>query len=117
MRGAAASSSPAPQAQAKAEAPQSSPGDPSEPDVSAIKNRFSADQLEMIKGMVGGLAARLADDPSDYDGWMRLGRAYVVLENLTGAKDAYTHAAELKPAEAEPKQRLAEVEARLKAAR
>jgi cytochrome c-type biogenesis protein CcmH len=88
------------------------PADPSSPDVSALKGKFSAQNLDMIKGMVGGLAARLKDNPDDYDGWMRLGRAYTVLENMNGAKDAYARAAKLKPQELAPKLQLADLLAR-----
>jgi cytochrome c-type biogenesis protein CcmH len=34
---------------------------------------------EMIRGMVSRLAERLKQDGSDFDGWMRLVRSYVVL--------------------------------------
>jgi cytochrome c-type biogenesis protein CcmH len=34
---------------------------------------------QMIRGMVDNLAARLRDNPTDADGWLRLGRAYNVL--------------------------------------
>jgi cytochrome c-type biogenesis protein CcmH len=87
----------------------STPEDPSTPDVGAIEGRFSPENLQMIQGMVGGLAARLKDNPNDYDGWMMLGRSYTVLNNAAGAKDAYIHAAKLKPTEAMPKMQLAEV--------
>jgi cytochrome c-type biogenesis protein CcmH len=86
--------------------------EPNNPDVSALKGKFSAENLEMIKGMVGGLAARLRDNPNDYDGWMRLGRAYTVLQNTSGAKDAYSHAAKLKPTELAPKLQIADLLAR-----
>jgi cytochrome c-type biogenesis protein CcmH len=86
--------------------------DPGNPDMSALKGKFSAENLEMIKGMVGGLAARLKDTPDDYDGWMRLGRAYTVLQNMSGAKDAYAHAVKLKPAALAPKLQLADLMAR-----
>jgi len=86
--------------------------DPASPDVSALKGNFTPEQQEMIKGMVGGLAARLAadpDNPANYDGWMRLGRAYAVLRNTAGAKDAYAHAIKLKPQELAPKLQLADL--------
>jgi cytochrome c-type biogenesis protein CcmH len=38
-----------------------------------------ADMQGMIRGMVDGLAARLAANPDDPDGWVRLVRAYAVL--------------------------------------
>jgi cytochrome c-type biogenesis protein CcmH len=79
------------------------------PDVSALKGRFSPDQLSMIQGMVSGLAARLQANPGDYDGWMRLGRAYTVLQNAKGARDAYAHAVALRPQELAPKVQLADL--------
>ena len=39
------------------------------------------DQSEMIRGMVERLAARLQQDGSDVDGWIRLVRSYTVLGN------------------------------------
>ena len=97
------------QAPARAPAPQNAAVDPAAPDVGAIKDRFSADNLEMIQGMVGGLQAKLAANPEDYNGWMLLGRSMTVLKNTAGAKEAYTKAVALKPAEAAPKAQLAEL--------
>ena len=102
---------------APAAAPQPSPqapasqtaADPAAPDVGAIKDRFSAENLEMIQGMVGGLQAKLAANPEDYNGWMLLGRSMTVLKNSAGAKEAYTKAVALKPTEAAPKAQLAEL--------
>src|SRR3546814_12040106 len=56
----------------------------------------------MIEGMVRGLAARLEKNPEDFAGWMRLGRAYLVLERPTEARDAFARAADLAPKETEP---------------
>src|SRR3546814_21119289 len=56
----------------------------------------------MIEGMVRGLAARLEKNPEDFAGWMRLGRAYLVLERPTEARDAFARAADLAPTETEP---------------
>jgi cytochrome c-type biogenesis protein CcmH len=58
------------------------------------------EQKTMIAGMVAKLAAKLAADPDDADGWMRLGRAYAVLHESDKAADAYDHAAALKPGDA-----------------
>ena len=44
-------------------------------------------QLEMIRGMVAGLAARLEGQPDDPDGWVRLVRSYAVLGE-TAKRDA-----------------------------
>lgn len=40
----------------------------------------AAEQARMIRGMVDGLAARLEAEPDDPQGWARLVRAYVVLD-------------------------------------
>jgi len=51
-----------------------------------------AQTSEMIRGMVARLAGRLKQDGSDFDGWMRLVRSYVVLgehnKALSAAADA-----------------------------
>ena len=46
------------------------------------------DQMDAIRGMVEGLAARLAQDGSDVEGWLRLVRSYAVLNEPDKAKDA-----------------------------
>ena len=46
------------------------------------------DRAAMIDGMVEGLAARLADDPGDVDGWRRLIRAYQVMERTDDLQTA-----------------------------
>jgi cytochrome c-type biogenesis protein CcmH len=52
---------------------------PSEADVAAADKLSPADRQRMIEGMVEGLAARLAKDGRDLEGWQRLIRAYTVL--------------------------------------
>ena len=54
-------------------------------------------QRKQIVAMVAQLAAKLQAQPNDLDGWMRLGRSYVVLGHKNKAADAYQHAAALKP--------------------
>jgi cytochrome c-type biogenesis protein CcmH len=78
-------------------APTDAPLDPQGPDVSAVQERFSPENLTMIQGMVGGLAARLENQPEDFDGWMMLGRSYIVLKNMEGAAAAYEKAITLRP--------------------
>ncbi len=51
----------------------------------------------MIHGMVANLAAKQEANPSNLDGWMRLGRAYTVLHEADKAADAFDKAAALKP--------------------
>lgn len=58
-------------------------GGPSTPTGAAIAALPAGQQLTAIRGMVDGLAARLAQDGHDKDGWLRLVRAYSVL----GEKD------------------------------
>lgn len=45
-----------------------------------------------IRAMVDGLAARLAADGSDFEGWMRLVRSYVVLGEAAKAREAASNA-------------------------
>jgi cytochrome c-type biogenesis protein CcmH len=49
-------------------------------------------QAAMIRGMVDGLAARLKQDGSDVDGWVRLVRSYKVLGESEKAKSAISDA-------------------------
>lgn len=93
----------APPLTAVAEAPPSDPDDVTSPDVTAIKDRFSSENLQGIQAMVGSLAGRLENNPDDYNGWMMLGRSYMVLKNTDGAKRAFQKAIALKPAELAPK--------------
>jgi cytochrome c-type biogenesis protein CcmH len=67
-----------------------------------------AQQQAMIRGMVDGLAAKLAANPSDLDGWLRLGQAYAVLHEVGKAADAYKHAIALKPGDAAVLQQAAQ---------
>ncbi len=49
---------------------------------------ISGEQKKMIQGMVDGLAAKLADDPKNLDGWLKLIRSYVVLGEEANARKA-----------------------------
>ncbi len=51
-------------------------------------------QMDMIEGMVSGLAARLEASPTDVDGWQRLIQSYMVLERPREAQDALDRARE-----------------------
>ncbi len=62
----------------------------------------------MILAMVGRLAARLEQQPDDVEGWARLGRSYMVLNQPDKAREAYARAVKLKPDDPELKQALAE---------
>ena len=58
-------------------------------------------RAQMIRGMVANLEARLKENPKDLDGWKRLGRAWSVLNEHAKAADAYRHAHELAPDDAQ----------------
>jgi cytochrome c-type biogenesis protein CcmH len=47
----------------------------------------ASDQKTMVDGMVEGLAARLQSNPGDVDGWVKLIRSRVVLNDMAKAKD------------------------------
>jgi cytochrome c-type biogenesis protein CcmH len=51
----------------------------------------------MIRGMVANLAAKQQADPTNLDGWLKLGRAYAVLHQPQQSAEAYDKAAALKP--------------------
>jgi cytochrome c-type biogenesis protein CcmH len=51
----------------------------------------------MVRGMVANLAAKQEADPGNFDGWMRLGRAYAVLKDMDKAMAAYAKAQALRP--------------------
>ncbi len=54
--------------------------------------RADPGQMQMIRGMVDGLAARLRTNPDDSDGWVRLVRAYAVLGDTKNRDNAYATA-------------------------
>jgi cytochrome c-type biogenesis protein CcmH len=53
---------------------------------------MTAEQREMARGMVERLAARLATDGSDVEGWLRLVRSYMVLGEHDKARAAASDA-------------------------
>ena len=70
------------------------------PDARAVAEaaKLSDEQRQaMVRGMVATLAAKQQADPSNLDGWLRLGRAYGVLHEPDKAADAFDRAAALKP--------------------
>jgi cytochrome c-type biogenesis protein CcmH len=64
------------------------PRGPSAADVAAAVALSPEQRQEMVRGMVERLAARLKDDGSDLDGWLRLMRAYMVLGERDKARSA-----------------------------
>jgi cytochrome c-type biogenesis protein CcmH len=61
----------------------------------AVENAAPADQQAMIKGMVAKLAARLDASPDDSEGWIKLMRAYTVLQDQAAASAALAKAMQI----------------------
>lgn len=70
---------------------------PTADDMAAAQSMTPDQQQQMIRDMVGGLAQRLEANPNDLDGWKRLGRSYLVLNEPDRAKEAYGRAVALAP--------------------
>jgi len=69
---------------------------PSSEDVKAAAGLSPEDQQKFIETMVARLADRMAEAP-DFDGLMKLGKAYSTLRKYKLSADAYARAAGLKP--------------------
>lgn len=65
---------------------------PSAEDVEAASRMTPEEQLAFIRSMVGRLAERLDSEPADLEGWIRLARAYTVLQEPAKARQALTKA-------------------------
>jgi cytochrome c-type biogenesis protein CcmH len=70
---------------------------PDDEQMAAAAQMPEVERKTMILGMVAQLATRLQSEPNDLEGWLRLGRAYAVLDETAKAADAFAHAMELKP--------------------
>ena len=66
----------------------------------AARDLSPEEQAEQIRGMVEGLAARLAEQPDDAEGWRMLARSYGVLGERAKAAEAAQRAASLLPEDA-----------------
>jgi cytochrome c-type biogenesis protein CcmH len=73
------------------------PPGPSEQQMAAAAQMPAAQRADMIRGMVAQLATRLQSQPDDVEGWLRLGRAYSVLQENGKSVEAYEHAVRLRP--------------------
>ena len=76
---------------------QAAAGGPTAEQISASANLSPAERDKMINSMIDQLATRLAKEPNDTDGWLKLANAYAVQGQTDKAVDAYDHAARLKP--------------------
>jgi len=65
---------------------------PSAEDMAAAAQMDPQQRQQMITGMVAGLAEKLKKDGSDFEGWMRLVRAYTVLGDRDKARIAASDA-------------------------
>jgi cytochrome c-type biogenesis protein CcmH len=74
-------------------------GGPDADAIAAAEQMPPEQRNAMIRGMVAQLSAKLAQEPNDADGWVRLGRSYLVLGDAAKSADAYDHAEKLKPAD------------------
>ncbi|OFA03206.1 tetratricopeptide repeat protein [Duganella sp. HH101] len=70
---------------------------PSEPALAAA-SPGAAVGPEQVEAMVARLAARLAKEPNDANGWRMLARSYETLRRFDQAADAYRHLLALEPA-------------------
>ena len=77
---------------ARAENDTSKVPTPSQDQMSAVKQLPADDQHTMINAMVDRLAARLASNGNDLDGWLRLARARSVLGEKDAAREALAKA-------------------------
>ncbi len=82
---------------ATANMPSSSIAGPSGEDMQAAAQMSPQDRAAFIQSMVDRLADRLKQEPGDLDGWMKLARAYTVLQQVPQAQQAWAKAAALAP--------------------
>jgi cytochrome c-type biogenesis protein CcmH len=85
------------------EAGTAQPTAPSQDQMAAAGKMSDAQRTDMIQGMVAQLADHLQKDPSDLEGWLRLGRSYAVLGETDKSVAAFARAAALKPDDPEIK--------------
>ena len=65
---------------------------PDAADVEAAGQMSAADRAAFIRSMVARLAERLEAEPGDFQGWLRLARAYGTLGEAAQARDALSRA-------------------------
>jgi cytochrome c-type biogenesis protein CcmH len=87
---------------------KSQPG-PNADEMAAASEMDPQQRQQMIAGMVQGLAEKLKQDGSDFEGWMRLVRAYTVLGERAKAVSAAADARRAVGSDAEKLRRLDEL--------
>ncbi len=75
------------------ETPNPRPPTPQSSEAQSISQMTPEEQADMIRGMVGKLAAKMEANPDDANGWRQLARAYQVLGDKDKAKAALDRAA------------------------
>ena len=65
------------------------------------------DRVAMIRGMVASLDAKLAENPDNLEGWLRLVRSYTVMGDRAAATAALVRAGQTFPGESEGGRALA----------
>lgn len=68
---------------------------PTDADIAAASSLTEAERTDMIEGMVACLAARLAENPADPDGWVMLVRSCVTMGRPDQARSSYQEARSL----------------------
>jgi cytochrome c-type biogenesis protein CcmH len=76
-------------------------GNPTADDVAAAEGMSTGDRQQMIAGMVESLAAKLQENPDNFEGWTRIIRSYVVLDQRPKAEAALQTALKTFPAGSE----------------
>lgn len=71
---------------------------PTREDIEAASGMSASNRMEMIRGMVAGLAERLKENPDNIEGWERLARSYQVLGETDKAAEARARAHTLRQA-------------------
>lgn len=67
---------------------------PSAEEIEAARQMSAADRMAFIRSMVDQLAERLDSEPADLEGWLRLARAYTVLQEPESARAALERASQ-----------------------
>ena len=95
-------------ARVEPQSPGNLPG-PTAEDLAAAEQLSPQQRLDMARGMIERLAGRLRDDVSDFEGWLRLVRAYSVLGDKDKARAAAVDARRALGGDAEKVRRLDEL--------
>lgn len=92
---------------ATAEAGPAAMAGPSKADVAAAADMTVEDRVAMIRSMVESLDAKLAENPDNLEGWLRLVRSYSVMGDRAAAVTALERARQTFPGESEGGRALA----------